>query len=66
MSAKAPRVVLVDGTGRVLLFNGHDPRQSDGSWWFTVGGGCEDGEIRARTVPMLAQIANQARILLSR
>ncbi|MCA1710701.1 MAG: NUDIX domain-containing protein [Actinobacteria bacterium] len=41
----AGRVLLLDGEGRVLLFRGHDPAQPDaGSWWFTVGGGAEDGE----------------------
>ncbi|GAC1443599.1 MAG: hypothetical protein NVSMB55_17580 [Mycobacteriales bacterium] len=41
----AARVLLVDGAGRVLLFRGHDPgRPEAGSWWFTVGGGVDDGE----------------------
>ncbi|HEV2779212.1 MAG TPA: NUDIX domain-containing protein [Actinophytocola sp.] len=38
------RVLLLDREGRVLLFNGHDPRRADESWWFTVGGGVEPGE----------------------
>jgi 8-oxo-dGTP pyrophosphatase MutT (NUDIX family) len=42
---RAARVLLVDGAGRVLLFRGHDPsRPEAGSWWFTVGGGLDDGE----------------------
>src|SRR4051812_25684578 len=41
----AARVLLVDGLGRVLLFRGHDPARPDaGSWWFTVGGGLDEGE----------------------
>ena len=41
----AVRVVLVDPAGRTLLFRGHDPhRPDDGTWWFTPGGGVEDGE----------------------
>ncbi len=41
---QAGRVLAVhDDT--VLLLRGSDPaRPQDGSWWFTVGGGCEDGE----------------------
>ena len=32
----------------VLLLRGSDPaRPQDGSWWFTVGGGCEGGESTA-------------------
>jgi 8-oxo-dGTP pyrophosphatase MutT (NUDIX family) len=41
------RVVLLDETGRVLLFCGSDPAVTDGSarvWWFTVGGQALDGE----------------------
>ena len=42
---RAARVLLVDGEGRVLLFLGHDPaRPAEGTWWFTVGGGLDDGE----------------------
>lgn len=41
------RVVLLDETGRVLLFCGSDPAITDGSarvWWFTIGGQALDGE----------------------
>ncbi|MEU6642882.1 NUDIX domain-containing protein [Saccharomonospora sp. NPDC046836] len=38
------RVVLVDPAGRVLLFNGRDPAVAGETFWFTVGGGVEDGE----------------------
>jgi 8-oxo-dGTP pyrophosphatase MutT (NUDIX family) len=41
----ASRVLLVDGEGRVLLFRGCDPaRPEAGQWWFTPGGGRDDGE----------------------
>ncbi|GHH56061.1 NUDIX hydrolase [Lentzea cavernae] len=38
------RVVLTDGAGRVLLFQGFDPARPQESFWFTVGGGVENGE----------------------
>lgn len=42
---RAARVLLVDAAGRVLLFRGHDPdRPEEGTWWFTVGGGLDEGE----------------------
>ena len=42
---RAARVLLVDDAGRVLLFHGRDPADpSQGSWWFTPGGGLDPGE----------------------
>jgi 8-oxo-dGTP pyrophosphatase MutT (NUDIX family) len=42
---QAARVLLLDGADRVLLFRGYDPARPDlGSWWFTVGGGVDEGE----------------------
>ncbi|SES03483.1 Uncharacterized conserved protein [Lentzea xinjiangensis] len=38
------RVVLTDSSGRVLLFHGFDPARPQELFWFTVGGGVEDGE----------------------
>ncbi len=38
------RVVLMDSSGRVLLFQGFDPARPQELFWFTVGGGVEDGE----------------------
>ena len=38
------RVLLLDGKRRLLLFNGHDPGRPGSHWWFTVGGGVEQGE----------------------
>jgi 8-oxo-dGTP pyrophosphatase MutT (NUDIX family) len=45
------RVVLTDKTGRVLLFQGHDPARPQELFWFTVGGGVEnDEDLRATAV----------------
>ena len=39
------RVLLTDGQGRVLLLRGCDPaRPEAGRWWFTPGGGLDEGE----------------------
>ena len=39
------RVLLVDDQARILLFHGLDPDDPDaGSWWFTPGGGRDEGE----------------------
>jgi 8-oxo-dGTP pyrophosphatase MutT (NUDIX family) len=47
----AARVLLTDGSGRVLLFEGHDPARPQESFWFTVGGGVDPGEeLRAAAV----------------
>lgn len=40
----AARVVLLDHTDRVLLFEGADPARTHEPFWFTVGGGIEPGE----------------------
>ncbi|ASR36957.1 exopolyphosphatase [Prauserella marina] len=50
------RIVLVDPGGRVLLFRGHDPAVAKERFWFTVGGGVEDGEeLRAAAVRELKE-----------
>ena len=41
---EAARVLLFDDAGRVLLAKGHDEDQPERSWWFTIGGGIEEGE----------------------
>ncbi|MET7393887.1 NUDIX domain-containing protein [Dactylosporangium sp. NPDC005572] len=41
---RAARVLLIDPAGRVLLLHGWDPARPDHRYWFTVGGGLEDGE----------------------
>ncbi len=40
----AARVVLFDDDDRILLLGGHDPALPEQRWWFTPGGGLEDGE----------------------
>ena len=44
---RAARVVLVDRAGRTLLLRGTDPARPDLRWWFTPGGGLDDGETPA-------------------
>ncbi|PWD49773.1 NUDIX hydrolase [Serinibacter arcticus] len=44
----AARVLLLDAEDRVLLVRAHDADQPDRTWWFTVGGGIDDGETPAR------------------
>ncbi|MGK5738882.1 NUDIX hydrolase [Micromonospora sp. URMC 103] len=41
---RAARVLLVDATGRVLLFAGFDPARPEHRYWFTPGGGLDPGE----------------------
>jgi 8-oxo-dGTP pyrophosphatase MutT (NUDIX family) len=46
---RAARVLLVDAEDRVLLFHGCDPADAGaGDWWFTPGGGLDDGESPAQ------------------
>ena len=40
----AARVLLLDDADRLLLFEGIDPWQPQTRFWFTPGGGAEDGE----------------------
>jgi 8-oxo-dGTP pyrophosphatase MutT (NUDIX family) len=41
----AARVIVLDETDFVLLLEGCDPARPDaGTWWFTPGGGVDDGE----------------------
>ena len=41
----AARVLVVDDEGALLLLRGCDPtRPEAGTWWFTPGGGLDDGE----------------------
>ena len=41
---EAARVLLLDAAGRVLLLRGFDPAMPEHRYWFTVGGGLDDGE----------------------
>lgn len=38
------RVVLLDPDDRILLLHGCEPTDPAATWWFTPGGGAEDGE----------------------
>jgi 8-oxo-dGTP pyrophosphatase MutT (NUDIX family) len=44
---RAARVVLVDAADRTLLLRGGDPARPGLRWWFTPGGGLDDGETPA-------------------
>lgn len=42
---EAARVLLIDRSGHTLLFRGVDSTKPEsGRWWFTPGGGIENGE----------------------
>lgn len=41
---RAARVLLLDAEDRVLLFRGWDPARPEHRYWFTPGGGLDDGE----------------------
>jgi 8-oxo-dGTP pyrophosphatase MutT (NUDIX family) len=45
---RAARVLLVDAAGRTLLLHGGDPARPGQRWWFTPGGGLNDGETAAQ------------------
>lgn len=47
-SRDAARLILFDGSGRVLLIRGHDTHDVNHTWWFTTGGGLEPGEDPAK------------------
>jgi 8-oxo-dGTP pyrophosphatase MutT (NUDIX family) len=40
----AARVLVLDHRDRLLLVRGHDVDRPERSWWFTVGGGIDEGE----------------------
>jgi len=44
MQRRAARVLLLDDADRLLLFCGADPQVPDARFWFTPGGGVEEGE----------------------
>jgi 8-oxo-dGTP pyrophosphatase MutT (NUDIX family) len=41
---QAARVLLLDAEDRLLLFHGADPHVPEVTFWFTPGGGVEEGE----------------------
>ncbi|MEU4091979.1 NUDIX hydrolase [Streptomyces sp. NPDC026673] len=44
MRRRAARVVLLDPCDRILLLHGYEPDDPSVTWWFTPGGGVEEGE----------------------
>jgi 8-oxo-dGTP pyrophosphatase MutT (NUDIX family) len=44
----AARVILVNAAERALLLRGGDPARPGRRWWFTPGGGLDEGESRAQ------------------
>ncbi len=44
IAREGARVLVVDAQARMLVLRGHDPHQTERSWWFTPGGGIEAGE----------------------
>ena len=48
---RSARVIMVDANERVLLFRGHERITPDQGFWFTPGGGVEEGEdLRATAI----------------
>lgn len=45
---RAARVLLVDGADRILMLHGRDPARPEHGYWFTVGGGLDEGESPAQ------------------
>ncbi|WP_426592087.1 NUDIX hydrolase [Cellulomonas sp. McL0617] len=60
---EAARVILLDESDRVLLIRGHDVDQPERSWWFTVGGGIDDGEDAANAA--LREVREETGIVLT-
>lgn len=48
INRRAARVLLVDAEERTLLLHGGDPARADQHWWFTPGGGLDEGETAAQ------------------
>ncbi|MFF3764857.1 NUDIX hydrolase [Streptomyces sp. NPDC001922] len=44
MERTVARVVLLDPDDRILLLHGFEPADPTSTWWFTPGGGVEEGE----------------------
>ncbi|WP_326693912.1 NUDIX hydrolase [Streptomyces sp. NBC_01387] len=41
---RVARVILLDPEDRILLMHGFEPADPASTWWFTPGGGVEEGE----------------------
>lgn len=53
---RSARLILADPNGRVLLFHGHMPDTPENQFWFTPGGGVENGEdLRATAIRELKE-----------
>ncbi|MEU8569910.1 NUDIX hydrolase [Streptomyces pathocidini] len=57
---KAARVVLLDPDDRILLLHGFEPSDPSSTWWFTPGGGLEEGETREQAA--LRELAEETGI----
>ncbi|WP_175409339.1 NUDIX hydrolase [Streptomyces sp. TRM64462] len=57
---KVARVVLLDPDDRILLLHGYEPADPALNWWFTPGGGVEDGETREQAA--LRELAEETGI----
>ncbi|MGH3393775.1 MAG: NUDIX hydrolase [Streptosporangiaceae bacterium] len=55
------RVLVIDPAGRVLLLEGFDPAEPDRRFWFTIGGGLDDGEQSAQAA--LRELREEAGIV---
>lgn len=44
VARRAARVLVLDAAGRLLMLHGFDPAEPATRYWFTVGGGIDDGE----------------------
>ncbi len=57
---RAARVVLLDPDDRILLLSGAEPSDPSLNWWFTPGGGVEEGETLERAA--LREVAEETGI----
>ncbi|HEY5832627.1 NUDIX hydrolase [Streptomyces sp.] len=57
---RVSRVVLLDPADRILLLHGFDPATPEVTWWFTPGGGVEEGESLAEAA--LREVAEETGI----
>ncbi|QKW11182.1 NUDIX domain-containing protein [Streptomyces sp. NA04227] len=54
------RVILLDAQQRILLLHGHEIDDPTDDWWFTPGGGLENGETREQAA--LRELAEETGI----
>lgn len=54
---------MIDPSDRLLLLCGRDPRAPGARWWFTVGGGIEDGEDQIQAA--VREVWEETRLRLS-